>query len=392
MDEYSKQEQGRGASVGAVHPQLAKFDTPFTTVSGAVLPQWELCFETYGSLNAERSNAVLVCHALSGSQHAAGVQHDNPNNVGWWDNIIGPGKPLDTDRFFIVSSNNLGGCHGSTGPTHPHPEDGKAYGSRFPVMTVEDWVHSQKKLAEQLGIDRFAAIVGGSLGGMQALRWAIDYPEAIGAAVIIAASARLTALNIAFNDIARSAIIGDANFYDGNFYQHNALPTSGLQVARMLGHVTYLTDFLMGKKFGRTTHANSDRNNSQAVQFEVESYLRYQGTKFSTRFDANTYLLMTRALDYFDPAADCNGDLVKALAPATAQFLLLSFSSDWRFPPEHSRHIVQALLAGNKNVSYLEIEADTGHDSFLLTNAQYHNAIATFMNHLTLDAPNKCNA
>ena len=380
MDDYSKQEQGRGGSVGEVAPQIAEFNTPFTTASGITLPHWQLCYETYGKLNADASNAVLVCHALSGSQHAAGWHADNPDNIGWWDNFIGPGKPLDTDKYFVVSPNNLGGCHGSTGPTHPHPDDGKPYGSRFPVVTVEDWVHSQKHLAQRLGIRKFAAVVGGSLGGMQAIRWATAYPDEVAAAVAIAASAQLTALNIAFNDIARSAITGDAEFHAGDFYAHNTAPVSGLRVARMLGHVTYLTDLLMGKKFGRNRRQHS--NNPSDIQFEVESYLRYQGDKFSKKFDANTYLLMTRALDYFDPAGDCNGDLVQALAPAQAQFLLISFSSDWRFPPAHSREITRALLAAEKRVSYLEIDAETGHDSFLLTNPQYHEAAATFLNRL----------
>lgn len=381
MDEYSKQEQGRGGSVGAVLPQYAEFTTPFITVSGTTLPHWRLCYETYGKLNADASNAVLVCHALSGSQHAAGYYADDPNQIGWWDNFIGPGKPLDTDRFFVVSPNNLGGCHGSTGPTSAHPQDGAPYGSRFPVVTVEDWVHSQKALATHLGIHRFAAVVGGSLGGMQALRWATAYPESVGAAVAIAASAQLTAHNIAFNDIARNAIIGDAQFHAGDFYRHDTAPRSGLRVARMLGHVTYLTDHLMGKKFGRARRQHS--NNPSDTQFEVESYLRYQGEKFSKYFDANTYLLMTRALDYFDPASDCGGDLVRAFAPAQAQFLLISFSSDWRFPPAHSRELARALLAADKQVSYLEIDAETGHDSFLLTNPQYHDAVATFLNRLT---------
>ena len=384
MDEYSKHDQGAGRSVGEVSPQTVQFDTPFTTVAGTALSEWQLSYETYGTLNADKSNAVLVCHALSGSQHAAGWHPGQPDNIGWWDNFIGPGKPLDTDYFYVISPNNLGGCHGSTGPTSPHPADGEPYGSRFPVITVEDWVRSQKQLAAHLGIHRFAAVVGGSLGGMQALRWAIDYPDAVGAAVVIAASASLSALNIAFNDIARNAIIGDAEFYNGDYYRHNTKPVNGLRVARMLGHVTYLSDFLMGKKFGRTRHQNSV--NASDIQFEVESYLRYQGKKFSTRFDANTYLLMTRALDYFDPAADHNGILQNALQPASARFLLIAFSSDWRFPPAHSREIARALLAAGKNASYLEIEADTGHDSFLLTNPEYHRAVSAFMRQLTTTA------
>ena len=371
-----------GGSIGAVAPQRMRFEQPLTLAGGGLLPHWELSYETYGKLNADKSNAVLVCHALSGSQHAAGYYADNPKNVGWWDNFIGPGKPLDTRHFFIVSPNNLGGCHGSTGPSHPHPNDGKPYGSRFPAVTVEDWVHSQKMLAERLGIQRFAAVVGGSLGGMQAIRWAVRYPAAVGAAVVIAASARLTALNIAFNDIARQAITGDVNFYGGDFYQHDEIPKMGLGVARMLGHVTYLSDQLMAQKFGRARRA--DAVAGYGVEFEVESYLRYQGEKFSKQFDANTYLLMTRALDYFDPAKDAAGDLATALMPAVANFLVVSFSSDWRFPPSHSREIVRALLAADKQVSYLEVETDTGHDSFLLDNPLYHRAVTMFMNNLAV--------
>ena len=382
MDEYSKTAFGRGASVGEVVVQRMHFDEPFRLVCGAELPHWDIAYETYGTPNADLSNAVLVCHALSGSQHAAGYYADEPGNIGWWDNIIGPGKPLDTDKFYIVSSNNLGGCHGSSGPACSHSDDGLPYGARFPIVTVEDWVHSQQRFAERLGIQRFAAVVGGSLGGMQALRWAMDYPKQVGAAVIVAASAKLTALNIAFNDIARSAIRGDNDFHDGNFYAHKKIPQTGLSVARMLGHVTYLSDETMNKKFGRAR--KHDTHYGYDVEFEVESYLRYQGDKFSRRFDANTYLLMTRALDYFDPAKETNGDLAAAFAPITAECLLLSFSSDWRFSPEHSQEMVRALLAANKRVSYMEIESSSGHDSFLLAEPVYHDAVAAFMNKLQI--------
>lgn len=378
-------EQRAEESVGEVTPQLAQFEHPFRVDGGAVLPRWEIAYETYGELNAARDNAVLVCHALSGSQHAAGFYADAPKNIGWWDNFIGPGKPLDTTKFFVLSANNLGGCHGSTGPRHPHPEDGLPYGSRFPLVTVEDWVRAQKLLAERLGIGRFAAVVGGSLGGMQALRWAMDYPDAIGAAVIIAASARLTAFNIAFNDIARCAIMKDEKFYGGDFYQHNDSPRDGLSIARMLGHVTYLSDLHMAERFGRTRRVGADAADAAdappqaayGIEFEVESYLRYQGEKFSQHFDANTYLLMTKALDYFNPAGD--GELTDALAAATAEFFLLSFSSDGRFPPAHSREMVRALLAAGKRASYMEMETRAGHDSFLLADPVYHGAVAAFM-------------
>ena len=368
-------------ALAAVTGQTADFDTPFSLSGGATLPTWHLAYETYGAPNADMSNAVLVCHALSGSQHAAGQISENPKEIGWWDNFIGPGKPVDTNKFFVVSSNNLGGCHGSSGPSSSHPQDGRPYGSRFPVVTVEDWVRAQKMLAERLGIGRFAAVIGGSLGGMQALRWAIDYPDCVQTAVIIAAAARLTASNIAFNDIARQAILGDPQFHGGDYYEHGEYPRRGLGVARMLGHVTYLSDQSLAAKFGRLRKEPTARFD-YGVEFEVESYLRYQGDKFSGRFDANTYLLMTRALDYFDPAQDADDDLTKALSPATAEFLLVSFSSDWRFPPAFSREMLRHLLAAGKRASYIKVQSNEGHDSFLLANSVYHRAVSAFMNRL----------
>ncbi|WOV91319.1 MAG: homoserine O-acetyltransferase [Candidatus Zeuxoniibacter abyssi] len=359
--------------------QTADFDTPFPLTGGATLPTWRLAYETYGTPNTDMSNAVLVCHALSGSQHAAGRSSENSKEIGWWDNFIGPGKPVDTNKFFVVSSNNLGGCHGSSGPSSPHPQDGRPYGSRFPVVTVEDWVRAQKMLAERLGVRRFAAVIGGSLGGMQALRWAIDYPDCVQTAVIIAAAARLTASNIAFNDIARQAILGDPQFHGGDYYEHGEYPRRGLGVARMLGHVTYLSEQALAAKFGRLRKKPTARFD-YGVEFEVESYLRYQGDKFSGRFDANTYLLMTRALDYFDPAQDADDDLTKALSPVTAEFLLVSFSSDWRFPPAFSREMLRHLLAAGKRASYVKVQSGEGHDSFLLANPVYHRAVGAFMN------------
>lgn len=383
MDNYSAKSYSQAQSVGMVAPEIVRFNKPFHCVNGAVLPSWELSVETYGRLNADASNAILVCHALSGSQHAAGYYADDPKNVGWWDNFIGPNKPIDTTRFFVIVPNNLGGCHGSTGPKHLHPSDDKPYGSRFPIVTVEDWVHSQKCLIEHFGIKKLFAVVGGSLGGMQALRWAIDYPDLLSAALIIAASARLTASNIAFNEIARHSITGDENFYAGDFYAHQAIPEQGLGVARMIGHVTYLSNNLMTEKFGRErVKATSQPQFSYDVEFQVESYLRYQGKKFAKNFDANTYLLMTKALDYFDPAQDADGDLVQAMAPIAAKCFLLSFSSDWRFPPEHSRQLVEALLTAKKEVSYVEIESAYGHDSFLLANPTYHQAVTAYMQQL----------
>ena len=369
------------SSVGEVQQQTAVFNQPFTFQSGAQLSTWQLSYETYGTLNADKSNAVLVCHALSGSQHAAGWYADNPKDIGWWDNFIGIGKPLDTEKFFVLSVNNLGGCHGSTGPSSPHPKDGMPYGSRFPVVTVEDWVHSQRHLADRLGITQFTAVVGGSLGGMQALRWAIDFPERLRAAVAIAAAAKLTALNIGFNEVARRAILNDPDFYGGDYYDKPHHPQRGLSVARMLGHLTYLSDAQMSAKFGRERREQATYH--FGTEFQVESYLRHQGEKFSGFFDANTYLLMTRALDYFDPAA--GGDLAAAFASITAKIFLLSFSSDWRFPPRCSEEMTQSLLRAGKDVSYLEIESQEGHDSFLLAAPAYHRAVRAFMNRLAAE-------
>lgn len=379
MDDYSSQQPDNSLSVGAVLPQLASFDANLTLDEGTVLNQWSLVYETYGELNAKKDNAVLVCHALSGTHHAAGYPPDNPKDIGWWDNFIGPGKPIDTNRFFVVSPNNLGGCHGSTGPNSPHPDDGLPYGSRFPIVTVEDWVRSQALLADYLGIDKFFAVVGGSLGGMQALRWAMDYPTRLHTALIIAASTQLTATNIAFNEIARHAITHDGGFYAGDYYQHGAVPENGLSIARMIGHVTYLSNRLMSQKFGRERIGDNARQFNYDKEFQIESYLRYKGAKFSKSFDANTYLLMTKALDYFDPAAEAGGDLVRALSPICANCLVVSFSSDWRFPPEHSRVLTKALLSAKKNVSYIKVESPFGHDSFLLDNPIYHRAVRQYI-------------
>ncbi len=353
------------------------FDTPLACRSGPVLDAYDLMYETYGTLNAARSNAVLVCHALNASHHVAGYYAEDPNNVGWWDNMIGPGKPLDTDRFFVVGVNNLGGCFGSTGPASIDPKTGRPYGSSFPVITVEDWVEAQARLADRLGIDCFAAVMGGSLGAMQALEWAIAYPDRIKNAIVVAAAPKLSAQNIAFNEVARQAITTDPDFHGGNFYTYNVVPRRGLRLARMIGHITYLSDDAMMEKFGRSLRSG-EINFHFDVDFEVESYLRYQGDKFSEYFDANTYLLITRALDYFDPAAQCDGDLSKALAPVTARFLVASFTSDWRFSPARSREIVKALLDNRADVSYAEIDAPHGHDAFLLDDARYHALVRAY--------------
>ena len=365
-------------SVGVVVPQRMRFDAPLALRSGASIAGYELVYETYGTLNAERSNAVLVCHALNAGHHVAGTYADAPNDVGWWDNMVGPGKPVDTDRFFVIGVNNLGSCFGSTGPMSIDPATGRPYGPDFPVVTVEDWVHAQARLADALGIERFAAVMGGSLGGMQAIAWTTLYPTRVAHCVAVAAAPKLSAQNIAFNEVARRAIITDPEFHGGRFYDHGVVPARGLQVARMIGHITYLSDDVMGEKFGRAlrrhvtdTVLRNDYRFTFDVEFEIESYLRYQGEKFSSYFDANTYLLITRALDYFDPALAFDGDLARALAPAQADFLVVSFTTDWRFAPERSREIVEALLANGRRVTYAEVDAPHGHDAFLLDDAQY---------------------
>ena len=369
---------GTADSVGLVEPRLARYDQPLTLQCRETLPGFELVYETYGELNAARSNAVLVCHALSGDHHAAGYHAPDDRKPGWWDACIGPGKPIDTRKFFVVSSNNLGGCNGSTGPASIDPQTGEPWGERFPAVTVKDWVRTQALLADTLGIECFAAVIGGSLGGMQALQWAIDFPERIAHAVAIAAAPKLSAQNIAFNEIARQAILSDPDFLDGRYFEAETKPRKGLMLARMVGHVTYLSDDGMGVKFGRELKSGDIRS-AQDVQFQVESYLHYQGTSFSERFDANTYLLMTRALDYFDPALEYGGDLVAALRRAKARFLVLSFSSDWRFSPERSNEIVDALVEARKDVASAVIEAPHGHDSFLLPNERYFDVLGGYM-------------
>jgi homoserine O-acetyltransferase/O-succinyltransferase len=369
-------EKSQPGSVGAVAPRAMHFDRPLVFKSGAVLDAYDLVYETYGTLNAARSNAVLVCHALNAAHHVAGWYADDPDNIGWWDNMIGPGKPLDTNRFFVVGVNNLGGCFGTTGPKSIDPKTGRPYGSSFPVVTVEDWVEAQARLAERLGIDSFAAVMGGSLGAMQALQWTISHPKRVRNSLVIAAAPRLSAQNIAFNEVARQAITTDPDFHGGDFYQHGVVPKRGLRLARMIGHITYLSDDAMMEKFGRALSSGSIGFHF-GVDFEVESYLRHQGDKFSEYFDANTYLLITRALDYFDPAAAAGGDLTKALAPALARFLVVSFTSDWRFSPLRSREIVKALLDNRHAVSYAEIDAPHGHDAFLLDDARYHALVRT---------------
>ncbi|MFN4236752.1 MAG: homoserine O-acetyltransferase [Vogesella sp.] len=372
------------SSVGIVSAQRALFETPLPLAGGTVLPSYELVFETYGELNAARSNAILICHALSGHHHVAGRYRDDDKAAGWWDNMIGPGKPIDTNRFFVVGVNNLGGCHGSTGPSSIDPASGQPWGSRFPVVTVPDWVTAQARLADRLGVERWAAVIGGSLGGMQALQWSINYPDRVANALVIASAPKLSAQNIAFNDVARQAIITDPDFCGGDFYAQGTIPRRGLRLARMLGHITYLSDDGMGEKFGRMLRSGEYKFGYD-VEFEIESYLRYQGDKFSDYFDANTYLLMTKALDYFDPAKDYGGDLVAALQRATANFLVASFTSDWRFSPERSRETVKALIAAGKRVSYAEIESVHGHDAFLMTDEPYMNLMRAYLQRVAVE-------
>ena len=371
-------------SVGLVTPKIERFEEPFVLASGDVLPGYELIVETYGTLNNAGNNAVLICHALSGNHHAAGRHSAEDRKPGWWDNLIGPGKPIDTNRFFVVSLNNLGGCDGSTGPNNINPASGSQWGPDFPEVVVEDWVNSQRALANRLGITRWAVVIGGSLGGMQALHWAVHYPDEVANCAVLAAAPRLTAQNIAFNEIARHAITSDPEWFDGYYGRQKKAPVRGLALARMVGHLTYMSAEGMTDKFGRERR-HVDENHDDQV-FEVESYLRHQGAQFSTRFDANTYLLMTRALDNFDIAADTDGDLCRALAPIRAKMLIVSFSSDWRFSPSRSREMVDALINTGKTVSYAEIETDGGHDAFLLNDTQYLELMRAWLNRVQLDA------
>ena len=365
-------------SVGQVEAQRLRFVQPLPLRSGAQIRDYELVYETYGRLNAAKSNAILVCHALNASHHVAGTYAGQEKSEGWWDNLIGPGKPLDTDKFFVIGINNLGSCFGSTGPMHVNPDTGRIYGADFPVVTVQDWVDAQARVLDQLGITQLAAVLGGSLGGMQALDWSLRYPERMRHCIAIATAPSLSAQNIAFNEVARRAIITDPDFHGGHFYAHGVVPKRGLRVARMIGHITYLSDDVMEQKFGRQMRAAELGYSTQDIEFQIESYLRYQGDKFSEYFDANTYLLITRALDYFDPAREHGGDLSRTFAAARCKYLLASFTTDWRFSPARSREIVKALLDNRLDVSYAEIDAPHGHDAFLLDDPRYHGVLRAY--------------
>lgn len=360
-------------------PQFMHFPDALPLRSGKSIRDYTLAFETYGQLNADKSNAILVCHALNASHHVAGVYEGQSKSEGWWDNMIGPGKSVDTNKFFVIGLNNLGSCFGSTGPMHANPDTGEVYGSSFPVLTVEDWVNAQALLLDQLGISQLAAVLGGSLGGMQALSWTLQYPERMRHAVVVASAPNLNAENIAFNEVARRAIVTDPDFHGGDFYAHGVVPKRGLRIARMIGHITYLSDDVMNQKFGRALREGPNiKFTTQDIEFEIESYLRYQGDKFSGYFDANTYLLITRALDYFDPAKQYGGSLKAALAQSLAKFFLVSFTTDWRFAPGRSREMVQALLQNGRDVSYAEIDAPHGHDAFLLDDPRYLSAMRAY--------------
>ena len=356
---------------------VAKINKPLELVSGKIISEYDLKYETYGKLNKEKSNAVLICHALSGNHHVAGY-YENDKKPGWWDNMIGPNKPIDTDKLYVVCLNNLGGCHGSTGPTSINPKTKKIYGSEFPIVTVSDWVNSQKELMSYLGIPSWRFIVGGSLGGMQAFQWTIQNPTLVENCVIIAAAPKLTAQNIAFNEVARQAIMKDPNWHDGNYIEKGVIPSQGLALARMLGHITYLSDESMGEKFGRDLK-KTKLNFNYDVEFQIESYLRYQGEKFVTGFDANTYLLMTKSLDYFDPIKDFGNSLKNIFKTVNSKYLIISFTSDWRFPPKRSRELVKLLLDNDKNVSYSEINSEGGHDAFLMDNKDYFDVMKSFI-------------
>jgi homoserine O-acetyltransferase/O-succinyltransferase len=344
--------------------------------NGAQLAPVEIAFETYGALNSGKSNAILILHAFSGDAHAAGISPES-GNPGWWENMIGPGKAFDTDRYFIICSNVLGGCRGTTGPSSHNPATGRPYGMSFPVITVPDMVRLQKMLIDQLGIARLLAVAGGSLGGMQALQWAVSYPEAVVCAIPIAATARHSAQQIAFNEVGRQAIIADPDWCGGDYYARKP-PARGLAVARMVGHITYMSDDSMREKFGRRLRGKNSFGYDFDVDFEVESYLRYRGSEFVNRFDANSYLYITKAMDYFD-LSNGQGSLAAAFERAQARFLVISFTSDWLYPSYQSQEIVRALRSRNLDVAYCELPSNYGHDAFLVDVGEQTDLVRGFL-------------
>ncbi|WP_221031290.1 homoserine O-acetyltransferase MetX [Actomonas aquatica] len=377
--------------VGIVRPQDYTSAEPFTFECGRTIPGFTLRYETYGRLNAAGTNAILVCHALSGDHHCAGIHGLTDRKPGWWNNIIGPGKALDTNRYFVTCCNVLGGCQGSTGPSSTDPATGQPYGVNFPIVTIRDMVRAQHRWLTAIGVTHLHAIVGGSMGGMQVLEWGLSFPDFASRLLAMATTARESAQAIAFNEVGRQAILQDPDWAQGN-YPAGGGPRVGLAIARMMAHITYLSDASMDRKFGRRTVAErppsatqptaagttSDPDHAFDVTFEVESYLRYQGKAFINRFDANSYLYITRALDQYDPAA-ATGSLEKAVAAITARTLVVGFTSDWLFPPEQNRAIVTALLRAGKNASYAELETDLGHDSFLLESPQLYDLVRDFL-------------
>ena len=368
-------------SIGIVKPKIFKCADPIKLSCGMTLDNYELIYETYGKLNKNKDNAVLVCHALSGNQHVAGRHKKTDKHPGWWDSLVGPGKPLNTNKFFVIGINNLGGNEGSTGPKSINPKTKKVWGSSFPIITVEDWVKTQKTLINYLGIQRLSSVIGGSLGGMQALEWNLQFPNEVKNTIIIAAAPNLTAQNIAFNEVARQSIITDPDFQKGNFYTKKNKPKRGLRVARMLGHITYLSNDAMKSKFGRKKK-NKDFQYNFNTEFEIESYLNYQGDKFAQEFDANTYIRMTKALDYYDPTKQNKKKLSAVFKKIKSKFLVISFTSDWRFSPSRSKEIVKSLLDNNINVSYAEISAESGHDAFLMSDDHYHEILNSFFKNI----------
>lgn len=365
----------RNSELGVVEPHFFSF-SDLELDNGQTLAEVRVAYEVYGKLNATRDNAILICHALSGDAHVAGISAED-GRLGWWEIMVGAGKPLDTERYFIICSNVLGGCKGTTGAGSLNPATGKPYGLSFPVITVDDMVRVQKHLLDYLGIEKLLAVVGGSMGGMQALSWAVQYPERVRKVIPIATCARLSAQGIALNEIGRRAIMADARWNNGSYYEGEK-PEQGLAVARMVGHISYLSDVSMTRKFGRRLRSKTGYSYSFEIDFEVESYLKHQGDSFNARFDANSYLYITRAMDYFDLTKG-TGDLVAAFSKTKAEYLFISYSSDWLYPPYQSEEMVEAARASGLHVEYLAAEADMGHDSFLLETDQQGPLIAKFL-------------
>ncbi len=375
------------SDIGLVTPQTFTFaeDEPFVLESGATLRPVTLAYETYGRLNAERSNAILILHALSGSAHAAGRHAADDPRPGWWDECIGPGKAFDTNRFFVICSNVLGSCYGSSGPTSPDPGRGVPYGLRFPVVTVGDMVRAQTRLLDHLGIERLLCAAGGSMGGMQVLEWAAHHPQRLRAAIPLATTARHSPMLIAFSEVGRQAIYADPYWNNGEYYGNGKKPDAGLAVARMVGHITYLSDASMQQKFGRRLQTREQYGYEFQTEFAVESYLKYNGNNFTRRFDANSYLYVTKAMDYFD-LSQPTGSLAAAFAAATAvKFLVVSFTSDWLYPSYHSKELVRALHAVGADVTYLDIESTWGHDAFLLEVDTMTRLLGSFLDRLAAE-------